>query len=296
MNISEPHTKVLLRQFDRYTIIGAIVSILGLSIAYFVLGLLKISPGSIWDMARQFAMALITNLIPVFLLFAVTYLLFRQVQQIKSEQEIQSLVEKIQIAVGGSLADLSVELKEHGRLLEQNLGGLPLEREEIYPAVTRVIGIAAEHIRIVLLESRPAPPDDVLEAIVERLDKGMVHYDLVMVLKPDSQDLGRYEETHKNLVNRLDLRSQEAKDRYTLYVLETKKTICFDTIIIDEQHIGIGFTRYRAEKDVQNAIMFKNHPELAKKFAEWFDKMIVLQSQHYEDWVKLRKPVSESDT
>jgi membrane protein implicated in regulation of membrane protease activity len=292
MKIPEPHTQELLRQFDRYTIIVAIGSIIVLSVAYFVLGSFNLSPGSIWDMARQFAMSLITNLIPVFLLFAVTYALFRQVQQIKSEQEIESLVGKIGKAVNSELEGISTELEEQRGLLEQNLGGRPLERDEIYPAVTRVIGVANEHIRIILLESRPAPPDDVLEAIAERLHKKKVQYDLVIVLKPNSTDLGRYKDTHENLVRRLESRSQDAKERYTLYVLETKKTICFDTLIVDDQHIGIGFTRFRAEKDVQNAIMFTNHPELAKKFAEWFDKMIVPQSQLYEEWVALRQSVN----
>jgi len=292
MNLSQPHNiQALLRQLDKWAIIVAIGAIIVLSVAYFVLGSFSLSPGSIWDMARQFSMSLITNLIPVFLLFAITYALFLQPQQIKSEQEIESLVGKICEAISSNLEGIRSELKEQRGLLEQNLGGQPLEKEEIYPAVTRIIGIANQRIRIILLESRPSPPDEVLDAIAERLHIKKVRYDLVMVLGRNSVDLGRYEDTHKKLVQRLESLSHEATEHYMLWVLETEKTICFDTIIIDKKHIGIGFTQFPPGKDVQNAIMFKNHPELAEKFADWFDNMIVPQSKRYKEWIESRRSV-----
>ncbi len=282
----------LFKQLDRYAIIGAVVLIIILSLAYFWLASsFNPTEGSGLGITKQFAMSLITNLIPVFLLFAVSYFLFRKEQEIRSEHDTDSLVKKISEAVSNELKGINSKLEELRGLLEQNLGGQTLEREEIYPAVTRLIGLAKKRVRIILLESRPAPPDNVLEAIAERLFKKEVYYDLVIVLQPDSNDLGRYENTHKNLVQRLELQSQEAKARYNLHVLETKKTICFDTLIVDDQHIGVGFTRFQVERDVQNAIMFKNHPELTEKFAEWFDQMILPQSQKYEEWAASKQSV-----
>jgi hypothetical protein len=188
--------------------------------------------------------------------------------------------------VNSRLKNINTELAKQRGLLETSLGGQSLEKkDEIYDAVAESITTAKERIRVVLLETRPRIPDKVLSAIADRLQHG-VTYEIVVVLNPKDKS-GEFERSHAELLQ--VLKERKLKDpRYFLFVLETDKPICFDTLIVDEKDIGVGFTRSERQKDLENAIMFKDRPDIAKKFADWFDRVIKPQSIPFEKWKESR--------
>jgi len=67
----------------------------GLAILILTLGYFAIPSFIVASPLRDFLLGIITNLIPVFLLFALSYAFLRQIQSIRSEQETDFLVEKV---------------------------------------------------------------------------------------------------------------------------------------------------------------------------------------------------------
>jgi hypothetical protein len=188
--------------------------------------------------------------------------------------------------VNSQLKNINTELAKQRGMIETSLGGQPLEKkEEIYDIVAESISTARERIRVVLLETRPRIPDKVLAVLADRLQHE-VTYEIVVVLNPKDRS-GEFERSHTELWQ--VLKERKVKDpRYFLFVLETDKQICFDTLIVDEKDVGIAFTRSERQKELENAIMFRNSPDMAKKFADWFDRVIKPQSIPFEKWKESR--------
>lgn len=103
MATSHNHTEQLLGQFDRLAYLGALVLIILLVGLYFWVAAFNPSANSALEYAQKLALGLIPNLIPILLLFVLSYALFRKIQQIKSEQETDSLANKISSEVNKSL-------------------------------------------------------------------------------------------------------------------------------------------------------------------------------------------------
>lgn len=155
---------------------------------------------------------------------------------------------------------------------------------QIYGAVVEAINKAKRNIRIVRLGSRPASSDTVLDAIKQKVSEG-VTYDIVIVFDP-SIPIGGFEDNHKSLRERFEANTR-ADERYKPYVLETNEPICFDTLIVDDTDVGIGFTHALGVEDLQDAIMFHN-PEVAGNLVDWFDNVIKgnPSTKSYYEWKK----------
>lgn len=66
-----------------------------LLLLYFIIGLQTQPPNALLLVAREFALAIITNLIPILIIFLISYTLFRRIQIIKAEQETSDLALRI---------------------------------------------------------------------------------------------------------------------------------------------------------------------------------------------------------
>lgn len=145
-----------------------------------------------------------------------------------------------------------------------------LEGDEIWTAVIEMVKTAKERIRVVFLASRPPVPDAVLEALASRIER-QVEYEIALIhRKGDAMDL--FHENHKRLLKKIQ--QSGAERRYRLYNIEIDNPICFDTIIIDNNDVGIGFTRVASEKEIQSAIAIEDRPAVVAKFIDWFERYI----------------------
>lgn len=157
-------------------------------------------------------------------------------------------------------------------------------KKQIYDAVAEAISKARHKIRIVRLGSRPIAPDGVLNALIERVKAG-IPYEIVIVLDPN-KPIGGFEDGHKILKDSFG-EDEELNKLYKPLMLETKEPICFDTLVIDNVDVGIGFTHISGRKELQDAIMFHSI-EVAGNFVAWFDDVIKgnPNTVDYYEWEK----------
>lgn len=83
-------TKRLLTETDRLAYISSVLFTILLGVGYFTLWGWQTTQAN-EKAIREFSLSIITNLIPVFLLFAFSYALFRRIQSIKAEEEQEEL-------------------------------------------------------------------------------------------------------------------------------------------------------------------------------------------------------------
>lgn len=150
--------------------------------------------------------------------------------------------------------------------------------KDIYEVVAKTIRQAKENIKVVLLESRPEASKAVLEALSEAVNRG-VRYDIVVVHNPNKPSAG-FETNHQELMQNLKGVQGNEHVRYHPYVLETKKPICFDTIIMDGKAVGLGFTHTEGELELQHGIMLRDK-DVADKFDKWFDNEVMNVVKNY---------------
>jgi hypothetical protein len=89
--MEQKRERELLRELDKLAFIASGVIIAVLIASYFVVA----SNTELLPIVREFIQGIILNLIPIFLLFVVSYALFRRIQTIKSEHETDELAKRI---------------------------------------------------------------------------------------------------------------------------------------------------------------------------------------------------------
>lgn len=135
------HQNELWKALDRLAGLASMVVVAALTYLYFQIPTWSFLP----EQAREFLMALITNVIPVYILFAVSYFLFRQVQWIRSNQDTEVLARNIASEVTTLLQE------EHAITANQySRAAIGLEqiksRDEITTANIQLIGEARQNI------------------------------------------------------------------------------------------------------------------------------------------------------
>jgi hypothetical protein len=182
-----------------------------------------------------------------------------------------------------SLWSIQESLKQINNKLTNSFRFLKGE-EQIYDAVAEAISKARHKIRIVRLGSRPIAPKEVLNALIERV-KAEVPYEIVIVLDPHIP-IGGFEAGHKILKDSFG-EDEKLRKLYKPLVLETNEPICFDTLIIDNIYVGIGFIHITGREELQDAIMFQS-TEVADNFVAWFDDVIKdnPNTVDYYEWEK----------
>jgi uncharacterized membrane protein YhaH (DUF805 family) len=88
----------LLKELDRLAFIGSAFLMLILIVVYFV-----VDQGTHHSIVQDFVLSVVTNLIPVLIIFVASYVLFRRVQEIRSEKSTFNLVEQMIKRIGALL-------------------------------------------------------------------------------------------------------------------------------------------------------------------------------------------------
>jgi hypothetical protein len=113
---SKTTTKALWEELDRIAYFSSIGACVFFSIVYFLLWFWNPAKDSFSVAIREFFLALITNLVPIFLIFALSYALLRRIQFIRSEQESDALAtdiaNKTQAAVVSELQIVKQKMDE----------------------------------------------------------------------------------------------------------------------------------------------------------------------------------------
>lgn len=201
-----------------------------------------------------------------------------------TKNDLRAELADLQKHLEAQFGHLDTHFEHFDTRLNKALGGEILRGpDSIYAAVMTAIFQAQQHLRVVRLGSRAAPAF-VLEAIAKRVNSGVM-YDIAVLLRPQDvseefvktgrpspEDLSRgFLQNHAQLVELI------LPDKIRFYrprLIFTDKPVCFDVIIIDQQHIGLGFARYEAAEDFENAIFFKDTSKMAADFANWFVEVV----------------------
>ncbi len=93
MSTKNSNTDVLLQEFDRWTFWGAISLIIILIGVYFLIAI--VFKNLIFTELKDFILAILSNIIPTFILFIFSYFLFRKIQNIRDDHHEQRLVSLI---------------------------------------------------------------------------------------------------------------------------------------------------------------------------------------------------------
>lgn len=186
-------TRRALGILDEWGLIGAVALSVALSLAYFWL------PSTLTAETKEFVRALITNIIPVLLLFALSYLLLRKAQALRAKVERSDLAQAVSALTKGVLVEQfdSIALKveattqlvrdwdEKGveRVCTEPEAGAVSARELEGTDSLKVIGIGngwllkgEQYARLQRLLARKVPvrvlvPDPLSPLIRERYDK-----------------------------------------------------------------------------------------------------------------------------
>jgi len=112
--MSDDRERELLRQLGWRDFLLAAAVLVILVVAYVVISLASQSGTSLGNILCTFGLDIIANLIPVCLLFIVSYLLLRRVQALRSEQETQQLLSKLSSEVRKLLKEELATARQQG--------------------------------------------------------------------------------------------------------------------------------------------------------------------------------------
>lgn len=123
--MKETRTKRLLSAVELLFVILAILIIGGLTALYFWIGSGNFVSQEA-KLAQSFFMGLLVNLIPVFLLFLGSYLIIRRIQQIRTEEENDTLTRAIVQAVHDDLSGIQLgAVSNHSAVIYEKFGDVP---------------------------------------------------------------------------------------------------------------------------------------------------------------------------
>jgi hypothetical protein len=93
--MSNKREKDLWKELDKLAFWASALAIAVFAASYFIIAGTAPSEDSFWAIVRTFALDIIANLIPTFLLFAGSYALLRRIQILKAQRETEDLSEEL---------------------------------------------------------------------------------------------------------------------------------------------------------------------------------------------------------
>lgn len=170
------------------------------------------------------------------------------------------------------------------RLLAKHSSGQLLNgKAEIYDSAKRLCSGFQKQIRTLIFSAGPKAPKSFAKTINRRLRELTAAGTPGRFVAVVALNLGTLA---KDFFERMDARraiyaSSGIEYLVPLYLLDTKYQLGFDVLIIDDQHVTIGFNTITGVGHLQYAICFENQPSLAKEFVDWFEHTILPSAVEY---------------
>lgn len=141
--------------------------------------------------------------------------------------------------------------------------------------------------------------DRVADRMVEmKKQHGDVMYQIVLVFDGKKNPKQLAEIKQKNCAGLKFYRDKGLEDNVKLSVYDHETLTKFDVLIIDENHVNIGFDTSEGTGSgnvvIQNAMVWRNNQVLANKFRGWFDDTILKKAESFEDWLKDQQKLAGS--
>ncbi|MBN1538291.1 MAG: hypothetical protein JW908_16260 [Anaerolineales bacterium] len=92
------------KEIERFSFLASIIILLVLAVIYWLIAQSPQPNIKLWDIARTFALDVISNLFPTFFLFALSYALIHRIQIIRDENQANVLAETIALIISEKLS------------------------------------------------------------------------------------------------------------------------------------------------------------------------------------------------
>jgi hypothetical protein len=155
---------------------------------------------------------------------------------------------------------------------------------EVFEQAAGLVGVARHSIKALVYEGETDNSATISEAIAHHLENhSTIKFELVLAVNLESitEDFWRIHEQRFDAYKRRHVEKQV--DRF---LLDTRKAFGFDTLIVDNTHVGLAFSPVPAgEQTKQVGIRFWSQQTLASELTTWFDHLTRTggPAKRYED-------------
>lgn len=164
---------------------------------------------------------------------------------------------------------------------------------ELYDEAARLACTALHSIRVLSQGAMPPAPPDYVNRLVSYLKE---HRDVVLTVVI-RVDLAEVDESfwHAQQDRFESFVRQGIAGQVVRLVLNRRSSADFDVLLVDANHVGLGFTPVPQPVDGRNkevSIFFEQQPRIAGSFQQWFESAVLLQSMPFEEarsaWIETR--------
>lgn len=253
--------KQLFDTFDRFFLGIAILGLILLTVAYFGVPSLKFLSQDLIDFIQQ----IIVNLVPTFLVFVFTYILFYyRIQKMRNQKELEELSQRIAEDVGANLKEISdIFIRDIGFSMITNVDdGSEFAAIKVKQAsIIRVIGTARQHV-VEQLEQKPAT------SYLRETENRFKQKKKIIYRRITTKDLSNAFFNH--LVNLFDLAQQNNHTIEISLVPNLFTSISYQ--IFDDKSVLLVVDNDKLSNMKDNAAMFwSTNPQIIDVFTKHFD-------------------------
>jgi len=170
------------------------------------------------------------------------------------------------------------QIQKIEQIIEKSSGGKHLRgSNEIYGASIRLLNEVQNQIRAIIYTNVPRAPEKWLETIIRRLKETKRSGSFARFVQVFALDINQISDEFNEKINqRIRLYEKNGVGNLvSISLVDMKSPVGFDVLILDRNHVLIGFTKFSGADQLQSAILFENQPHIADEFADWFDKVIL---------------------
>jgi hypothetical protein len=210
------------------------------------------------------------------------------------------LITVLMIAYGVERYVNYTQLDERLSNLETQLStavGGRLVNKKIYDSAATLLDTFENKIRTVVVTAGPKTPPSFAENVAQKLKERKklgyaVKYEIVLVLSANQVvDLDHFEKANNDRIGLFN--TYGVADAIALFVLESNTAANFDVMIVDRNHVYLGYSLSRGIDKLESAILFENQPQLAQSLADWFDGAVLSKSVPWKEWIKEQRAKRE---
>lgn len=160
-------------------------------------------------------------------------------------------------------------------------------------------GLKRIQLLIQVLGPKPHLPESIAETIARRIQETTrlgipIKYDPILVFDTEKPPAGFIE----GILRRDDVFSkhgvrQFVRPRY----LAQKHNGGVDILIVDRTHLLLLLNTVPDAQAMQVGFLFKDQPEIASEYSDWFDQVLMPSSKYLDEWLQINaapRPTSNS--